>query len=181
MIVIKGVDHDYCAAGSVALTGVGYEVFFFSVSVVIGVFCNSYTNHLTLAQSASSTIIKANICILPAVMNASVMNTNRRKVNAASTKSKKVGCREEPGFRMSVKSRSEVEDNKCIMSQYLRRIEYMAVASLNNVSHLQIGNVIPALPTKDCASPFATPSLWTVMFHPAQHSTMIPGGISGIV
>lgn len=67
------------------------------------------THHLTLAQRASSIPISANICIFPAVMNASPMNTTRRNVNALSTMSRKVGFRDEPGFRMSAKKDSAVE------------------------------------------------------------------------
>jgi hypothetical protein len=53
-----------------------------------------------LAQRAISMPINANMCIFPAVMNASAMNTTKRNANAPSTMSRKVGCKDEPGLRM---------------------------------------------------------------------------------
>ena len=42
-------------------------------------------------------------------MNASAMNTSRRKVNAPSTISRKVGLRDEPGLRMLARNDSPSE------------------------------------------------------------------------
>ena len=42
-------------------------------------------------------------------MNASAMNTTKRKVNAPSTMSRKVGCKEEPGLRIFARKDSPSE------------------------------------------------------------------------
>jgi len=68
----------------------------------------SRTHHLILAQRASSMPISAKICIFPAVMNASAVNTARRDANAPSTMSKKVGFKDEPGLRMVEKKDSSL-------------------------------------------------------------------------
>lgn len=68
--------------------------------------CPLFTHHLTLAHNANSMPIKANMCIFPVVRNASVMKTIKRKVKAPSTMRRKVGFKEEPGWRMSVMKES---------------------------------------------------------------------------
>ena len=47
--------------------------------------------------------------MFPAVMNASAMNTTKRQVNAPSTMSRKVGCKEEPGLRIFARKDSPSE------------------------------------------------------------------------
>ena len=47
--------------------------------------------------------------MFPAVMNASATNTAKREVNAPSTMSRKVGCREDPGMRIFARKDSSSE------------------------------------------------------------------------
>lgn len=58
------------------------------------------TYHLTLAQSASSINIKANIWKLPAVAYARMRKTINNAVNAPSRILRNIGFRDEPGCRM---------------------------------------------------------------------------------
>lgn len=72
------------------------------------------TYHLTLAQSAISIPISANIWIFPAVKNASIMKTKKRNANAPSTMCRNVGCKEEPGLRIFETNESSGDESSVI-------------------------------------------------------------------
>lgn len=61
------------------------------------------TDHLTLAQSATSIAISAKKCRLPRVIIARERSTSNSAPKAPSTRKRNVGCRDDPGVRILLK------------------------------------------------------------------------------
>jgi len=63
-------------------------------------FMGNATHHLTLPHKHNSIPIRPNMWMFPEVINARMMKIMKRKAKAPSTMRRKVGCSEDPGFRM---------------------------------------------------------------------------------
>lgn len=78
------------------------------------------THHLTLAHKPSSTNIKAKMCGLPDVTNASMTKTKSNATNAPSKMFRNAGFRDEPGWSMvPMKSSCSVVDMRTGKGTYL--------------------------------------------------------------
>ena len=69
-----------------------------------------------LAQRPSSIAMSANTCKFPPVRTARATNTKKSARKAASTMSRKVGCSEEPGSRISEKKDIVVRAHKWVLT-----------------------------------------------------------------